>query len=79
MIEYILIKMPEKEEPMYTNSLKVFAGMNIEEYLYNLKFEEISEKMAEAKKKRMKNLLIITAIVVIIGGVAAIAYFTFFS
>ena len=54
MVEYILIKMPKKEEPMYTNSLKVFAGMNIEEYLYNLKFEEISSKIAANKKQKNK-------------------------
>jgi hypothetical protein len=74
MIEYILIKMPEKEEPMYTNSLKVFAGMNIEEYLYQLKFDEISSKMAEERKKKMRNLLLILGIVVIIGGAGAAAY-----
>ena len=56
MVEYILIKMPKKEEPMYTNSLKVFAGMNIEEYLYNLKFEEISAKVNEAKRKKFRKL-----------------------
>jgi len=75
MIEYILIKMPEKEEPMYTNSLKVFAGMNIEEYLYNLKFEEISEKIAEVKKKRFKNFFIVSAIILILGGIGALVYF----
>jgi uncharacterized ubiquitin-like protein YukD len=75
MIEYILIKMPDKEEPMYTNSLKVFAGMNIEEYLYNLKFEEISAKMAEARKKKMTNILIIATIIAILGGIGAMVYF----
>ena len=73
MIEYILIKMPEKEEPMYTNSLKVFSGMNIEEYLYQLKFDEIADKMAEERKKNLRKLLIILGIVVIIGGGAAAA------
>lgn len=79
MIEYILIKMPEKEEPMYTSSLKVFAGMNIEEYLYNLKFEEISEKMKETKRERNKKVIIITVIIAIILGVGALAYFQFFA
>lgn len=75
MIEYILIKMPPKEEPMYTNSLKVFAGMNIEEYLYNLKFEEISEKMAEARKAKFKNLIIGLGVIVLLGGIGAALYF----
>lgn len=75
MIEYILIKMPKKEEPMYTNSLKVFAGMNIEEYLYNLKFEEISKKMLDAKKTKFKNFVITLAIIAILGGIGALVYF----
>jgi hypothetical protein len=75
MIEYILIKMPQKEEPMYTNSLKVFAGMNIEEYLYNLKFEEISEKIAETKKRRFKNFVMSAIIVAVLGGIGALVYF----
>ena len=73
MIEYILIKMPDKEEPMYTSSLKVFASMNIEEYLYQLKFDEIASKMAEERNKKLRNVLIILGIVVIIGGGAAAA------
>ena len=65
--------MPEKEEPMYTNSLKVFAGMNIEEYLYNLKFEEISSKIAATKRQRNKKVFIYGgALVVIIGAIAAL-------
>jgi len=75
MIEYILIKMPAKEEPIYTNSLKVFAGMNIEEYLYNLKFAEISEKMAENKKTKFKNFVIISIIIGVLGGIGALVYF----
>ena len=75
MIEYILIKMPAKEAPMYTNSLKVFSGMNIEEYLYQLKFDEIADNMAVERKRKMKNLLIILGIVVIIGGAGALAWF----
>jgi hypothetical protein len=77
MIKYILIKMTKKESPMYNNSLKVFSGMNIEEYLYELKFDEISSKMAEARKKKINRFLIISTIILILGGVGAIAYFTF--
>jgi len=73
MVEYILIKMPKKEEPMYTNSLKVFAGMNIEEYLYNLKFEEISSKIAANKRQRSKKVFVYGgALVIIIGAIAAL-------
>ncbi len=74
MIEYILIKMPQDEVPKYTNSLKIFAGMNIEEYLYNLKFEEIAGKVNDAKKQKFKKLLLFgtaIAIVVIVIYLAA--------
>ena len=70
MIEYILIKMPQEEVPKYINSLKIFAGMNIEEYLYNLKFEEIAGKVSEARRKKFNKFLLIVAaasIVVFVG------------
>ncbi|MCK5761279.1 MAG: hypothetical protein KAH16_00115 [Candidatus Izimaplasma sp.] len=73
MIEYILIKMPQEEAPKYTNSLKIFAGMNIEEYLYNLKFEEIADKVSEAKRNKLEKFIVIGAS---LGLVILIAYFT---
>jgi len=66
MIEYILIKMPKEDAPKYTNSLKIFAGMNVEEYLYNLKYDEISDKLSEDRKKLLNKVLIISAAVVIV-------------
>ena len=70
MIEYILIKMPKEEKPKYTASLKIFAGMNIEEYLYNLKFEEIAGKVSEARKSRIQKLVVITAAIALVALVA---------
>jgi hypothetical protein len=67
MIEYILIKMPQEEVPKYTNSLKIFDGMNIEEYLYNLKFEEIAGKVSEARRKKFNKLLLIVAAISILA------------
>ncbi len=66
MIEYILIKMPKEEQPKYTASLKIFDGMNIEEYLYNLKFEEIAGKVSEARKSKIQKLVVITAAIALI-------------
>ncbi|MCK5388767.1 MAG: hypothetical protein KAJ22_05725, partial [Candidatus Izimaplasma sp.] len=66
MIEYILIKMPQEAVPKYTNSLKIFAGMNIEEYLYNLKFEEIAGKVTEVKRKRFNKIILIVAAIAVI-------------
>lgn len=73
MIEYILIKMPQEDVPKYSNSVKIFAGMNIEEYLYNLKFEEIAGKVSDAKRKKFNKLILIgaaLAIVIVVGYVA---------
>jgi len=71
MIEYILIKKDSEEiQECYKNSLQIFDGMNIEEYLYNLKFEEISTKVNEAKRKRNKTIQIALAVIVVlsVGG-----------
>lgn len=68
MIDYILIKMPQQAAPKYTNSLKVFAGMNIEEYLYNIKFQEITTKVAENRKKSFRTALIAIVVIVVLGG-----------
>ena len=68
MIDYILIKMPKEAAPKYTSSLKVFAGMNIEEYLYNIKFQEITSKVADKRKKNMKSVLIAIIVIVVLGG-----------
>ncbi len=76
MIEYILIKMPKEDAPKYTNSLKIFAGMNVEEYLYGLKYDEIAGKLIEDRKKLMNKILMIAGIVVVIGVVAYIAFTT---
>lgn len=69
MIDYILIKMPQQAAPKYTNSLKVFAGMNIEEYLYNIKFQEITSKVAEKRKKNFRTTLFVLFAIIILAGV----------
>lgn len=68
MIEYILIKMPEDDNPDHLESLSVFDGINIEEYLYNLKFEEISEKVNEARKKKFRKLVIASLFIAFVGA-----------
>lgn len=77
MIEYILIKMPEKAAPKYTNSLKVFAGMNIEEYLYNIKFQEITTKVQDNRNKQIRKAVLITLGVGLLAVGAYFAYITF--
>ncbi len=77
MIEYIIIKMPQDDIPKYSNSVKIFAGMNIEEYLYNLKFEEIADKVSDAKRKKINKILLISLAIIIIAGVGFVAYTQF--
>ena len=74
MIEYILIKMPSSNAPKYTNSLKVFAGMNIEEYLYKLKFQEIASKVSDNKSKRLKTALLLVVAIAVLGAVGYLVY-----
>lgn len=74
MIDYILIKMPKQVAPKYTNSLKVFAGMNIEEYLYNIKFQEITNKVAEKRKKNLRTTFIAFVAIVVLGGLVYTLY-----
>ncbi|MEC9484898.1 MAG: hypothetical protein UMR38_03350 [Candidatus Izemoplasma sp.] len=77
MIEYILIKMPKKAAPKYTESLEVFAGRNIEEYLYNIKFQEIASKVKEQRKKFVKKIVLIVIALSVLAGVGYLAYINF--
>lgn len=74
MLEYILIKMPQSTAPKYTNSLKIFAGMNIEEYLYNLKFREITSNVSEKRKAQLKLGFMLILTVVVLGVVGYMVY-----
>ena len=77
MIEYILIKMPQTAAPKYTNSLKVFAGMNIEEYLYNLKFQEIASIVTEKRNKRVRLGFLVLLAIAVVGAVGYLVYINF--
>lgn len=77
MIEYILIKMPERKETIFTDSLAIFNGMNIEEYLYNIKFQEITSKVQENKKKQIRKTLLMVLGVISLGALAYFGYITF--
>ncbi len=74
MIDYILIKMPASAAPKYTNSLKVFAGMNIEEYLYNIKFQEITSKVSEGRNRRIRLIILLAITAAVLGGVGYLLY-----
>jgi len=77
MIDYILIKMPNQAAPKYTNSLKVFAGMNIEEYLYNIKFQEIANKVSDKKSKAIKTIILALIAAALLSGVGYLVYINF--
>ncbi len=71
MIEYIFIKRRQSRVPLHEDSLKIFEGMNIEEYLYQAKFEEIAHKYNLQRKKR-KRVLRNVAIVLILIATAVV-------
>lgn len=74
MIEYILLKMPEEIDERHQLSLKIFDGINIEEYLYNLKIVEISEKLKERNKKRMMVALVTFAALITLAFIVYLIY-----
>ena len=67
MIEYILIKRHDGPVPVHEENSKIFEGINIEEYLFNVKFEEIAQKynVAHRRKSRVMRDLIIALIIVV--------------
>jgi hypothetical protein len=77
MIEYILITMPQTTAPKYSNSLKVFAGMNIEEYLYNIKFQEIASSVSEKRSKQLRVAFLVFFVIAILGAVGYLIYINF--
>ncbi len=72
MVEYILLKKNPFAVPVNERNAKVFEGINIEDHLYDAKFEEIAHRYKDSRKKRLKFLrvLVIVLIVLLIGGAA---------
>ncbi len=72
MIEYILLKRQEQSVPVQETALKLFEGINVEDYLYEATFEDIAHKYNVERKKKQRNIrnlvisLIILAVVLII-------------
>ena len=66
MIEYILLKRERTDTAAHEESVKIFEGMNIEAYLYDAKFEEITHRYNIKKKKRralVRNIVIAAIII----------------
>ncbi|MFW5842114.1 MAG: hypothetical protein ACOCU2_02360 [Bacillota bacterium] len=73
MIEYILLKRKKPATPLHQESAKIFEGMNIEEYLYEAKFEEITHKYTMMRKKKQRTIRnIIIAVVIVLASVVAV-------
>ncbi|MFP4286611.1 MAG: hypothetical protein ACLFRI_02835 [Candidatus Izemoplasmataceae bacterium] len=74
MIEYILLKREMPRVPLHEESLKIFEGMNIEEYLYESKFEEITHKFNVQRKKRQRLIrnIIITVIIIVAAAMVVV-------
>ncbi len=73
MIEYILLKRERSDVPMHEESMKIFEGMNIEGYLYEAKFEEITHRYNVKKKKRRALIRNVVIAVIIIAASVIVA------
>ncbi len=73
MIEFILLKRKKQNVPVQEDHAKIFEGINIEEYLYNTKFEEIAHRYTLQRRKRRRmyrNVLI--ALIIVAAAVAVV-------
>ncbi len=75
MIEYILLKRQYNQPNVDEKKTKVFEGINIEEYLFESKFEEIAHRYTVERKKKKRNLRNLFISLVILGVVLAIIIF----
>jgi hypothetical protein len=75
MIEYILIKRNRVSVPVYEENSKIFEGINIEEYLYNAKFEEIAQKYSQSHRRKSKALRDIVIALIIVGAAVVVVVF----
>jgi len=57
--------------------LNVFAGMNIEEYLYNLKFQEITSGVSDKRKKRINVVFLAILATAVVAAVLYLVYTNF--
>lgn len=67
MIEYILIKKGQEQEPQHEESLAIFSDMNVEEYLYNIKFQEIASNVQEKRKSTLRNVGLVVLAIAVLG------------
>ncbi len=75
MIEYILLKRQIHQPSIHEKNTKIFEGINIEEYLYEAKFEEIAHKYTLERKKKKRNLRNLLISLIILVVVLAIVIF----
>ena len=70
MIEFILLKKAPPIVPVHQESARVFQGINLEDYLYEAKFEEIAHSFHMKRKRsrhRIRNVLI--SVIIIISAI----------
>ncbi len=75
MIEYILLKQAPSKVPVQESNIKLFEGINIEEYLYDAKFEEIAHKYTQERKRKKRNIRNLIISLIILGAVLLIVTF----
>ncbi len=75
MIEFVILKRPPGEVPIQKEHARVFEDINIEECLYNSKFEEIAHRYREERKRRKRILRNVVVSLIIVGAAVAVVVF----
>ena len=76
MIEFILLKKAPPHVPIHEESARIFEGINLEDYLYEAKFEEIAHRFNQQRKRKQSMLrnVAISLIIVIAAVVFVLLY-----
>lgn len=74
MIEFILLKKAPPIVPIHEESARIFEGINLEDYLYDAKFEEIAHRFNQQKKKKrnMVRNVVISIIIVVAAAIVVL-------
>jgi len=74
MIEFILLKKAPPIVPIHEESARIFEGINLEDYLYDAKFEEIAHRFNQKKKKKrnMVRNVVISIIIVVAAAIVVL-------
>ncbi len=75
MIEFILLKRKPLNVPIQEENARLFEGIDIEEYLFDTKFEEIAHRYTVERKRRRRMIRnILVSLVIILVAVLVVLF-----